>query len=98
MVEPGVEDAVCGGWPEGEGPAQTHGAAKNGDDAMLLDATQKIALGVFKLLTQRCLQNRKATGHLSEGRRSYVGFRAFVSSSCTAIANRSFVSRAILLL
>lgn len=56
MSEPGVEDAVCGGWPEGdglscEGPAQTHGAAKNGDEAMLLYATQKIALGVFECST-----------------------------------------------
>ncbi|GLS36942.1 hypothetical protein GCM10010869_25330 [Mesorhizobium tianshanense] len=50
MSEPGVEDAVCGGWPEGEGPALTHGAAKNGDEAMLLYATQKIALGVFEWL------------------------------------------------
>ncbi|MER9272331.1 hypothetical protein, partial [Mesorhizobium sp. M0643] len=48
MSEPGVEDTVCGGGPESdgfscEGPAQTHGAAKNGDEAMLLYAADEIA-------------------------------------------------------
>lgn len=50
--ESGVEDTVCGGCLKAtdflEGSAQTHGAAKNGDEAMLLYATQKIAAGVFK--------------------------------------------------